>query len=166
MAENLNIVTANSWCYHNSADSCAKYGRLYAWKAAKTACPDGWHLPTREEWRELVRAVDANAKLSGDWDTVNVAGKALKSTGGWNDYDKLNVRENGTDEFGFSALPGGGRYTDLGVGFSYAGYFGGWWTATKYSFGNAYYRAMSAADYVYENYNGKSYGLSVRCVMN
>ena len=38
MKKNLNIVTEDSWCYENSSDSCAKYGRLYRWAAAKSAC--------------------------------------------------------------------------------------------------------------------------------
>src|SRR5574344_1443588 len=73
MAQNLNYAVDSSWCYENSADSCAKYGRLYQWTAAmniassyegviagaviKTpqqgACPVGWHVPTSGEWDAL-----------------------------------------------------------------------------------------------------------------
>src|SRR5574344_459914 len=109
MAENLNYAVDSSWCYENSADSCSKYGRLYQWIAAmgvsasyngaifgdsvnhQGACPAGWHVPTSGEWDTLATAV-------GGSDT---AGTKLKSTGGW--YSS----GNGTDSYGFSALPAG-----------------------------------------------------------
>lgn len=53
MAENLNYETENSVCYKNYPAYCEKYGRLYNWVDAKTACPDGWHLSTQLEWQEL-----------------------------------------------------------------------------------------------------------------
>jgi uncharacterized protein (TIGR02145 family) len=160
MAENLNIETADSWCYGNNPDSCVKYGRLYTYDAAVSACEllgSGWHLPSREEWQELVRAVDPNAQLTnGGWDDNNVAGRKLKSTSGW--YNN----GNGTDSLGFSALPGGYRYSD--GGFYNAGYIGYWWPATEYGSSYAYTRDMYYnVDYVNENYYDKSYGFSVRC---
>jgi len=87
MAENLNIETANSWCYGNSADSCKKYGRLYTWAAAKTACPSGWRLPSLGEWGALVTAAGGSS----------TAGKKLKAASGW--YNN----GNGTNDYGFSA---------------------------------------------------------------
>lgn len=49
MAENLNFKTPNSWC----AD-CEKLGMLYNFEDAKIACPEGWHLPSVEEWQTLI----------------------------------------------------------------------------------------------------------------
>jgi uncharacterized protein (TIGR02145 family) len=92
MAENLNFKTESSYCYNDSAEYCSKYGRLYSWVKAKSACPIGWHLPTHIEWNTLLTAV-------GDSST---AGAKLKSTFGWNGSG------NGTDDFSFSALPAGG----------------------------------------------------------
>jgi uncharacterized protein (TIGR02145 family) len=81
----------------------------------------------------------------------------LKSTSGW--YNN----GNGTDEYGFSALPGGDRYS-VG-GFYDAGYRGYWWTATEGNAYNAWNRYMDYNyDYVYSDANDKSYGRSVRCV--
>ena len=40
MAENLNYETVYSYCYKDSASYCSKYGRLYTWAAATTACPE------------------------------------------------------------------------------------------------------------------------------
>ncbi len=54
MAENLNFKTESSVCYKNYEAYCSKYGRLYNWVEAKTACPEGWHLSTQLEWQELM----------------------------------------------------------------------------------------------------------------
>ena len=158
MLENLNYQTTDSsWCYKNSIDSCTKYGRLYTWAAAKTACPTGWHLPSHSEWNNLVTA-------AGDY---NTAGSKLKSSSDWDDYYGLR---SSTDEFGFSALPGG----FLGAfGYTNAGHAGYWWTATEYSMGHAYYLVMSSSVDLVNNEagaagtgNDKSYGMSARCVQD
>ncbi len=52
-AENLNYKTKFSWCYDNDSANCETYGRLYDWKSASTACPNGWHLPSDDEWKTL-----------------------------------------------------------------------------------------------------------------
>jgi uncharacterized protein (TIGR02145 family) len=153
MSENLNIETADSWCYENDPANCTKYGRLYTWEAAKTVCPAGWKLPDTADWRKLVAT-------AGDMLT---AGKKLKSTSGWSS-------SNGTNVTGFSALPGGFRdYTD--GRFGYAGNAGYWWTATEnnaeYDGSRAYVRAMTYVnDLVLETNYNKSYGQSVRCLEN
>jgi len=147
MAENLRFnVGDSSWYYQGNEDNCNKYGRLYTWDAAKKACPAGYHLPSREEWDDLVAAT------GGD-----VAGKILKSKSGWDENG------NGTDDYGFSALPGGYRCSD---GTLYgAGYYGYWWTVAESTSNYAYYRRMSYdGDDVYEYNNYKSNGYSVRCV--
>ena len=93
MAENLNYETEKSYCYNDSVEYCAMYGRFYEWNAAMRACPEGWHLPLLEEFKTLVDALGDSA----------MAGSKLKSTSGWlNDL-------NGTDDYGFTVLPIGGR---------------------------------------------------------
>lgn len=87
MAENLSYVTEYSECYDDSPENCAMYGYLYIWSEAKKVCPDGWHLPTKRDFRSLANAAD-DAGLSG---------KILKSVSKW----------NGSNELGFSAVPGG-----------------------------------------------------------
>jgi len=173
MTENLNYKTANGndWCYDNEPSNCAIYGRLYDWATAMNinisynskelnvsdvkyqgVCPDGWHLPSRQEWIDLViSAGESNAATK------------LKATSGW--------FENGTDDYGFSALPGGERlsYEIQSSYFSAVGYYGyaTWWTATEYDDSIAYYRLIdySNSGVVFEGYqNGKSFGRSVRCV--
>ena len=67
----------------------------------------------------------------------------------------------GTDDYGFSCLPGGGRMSLFGA----IGHYGGWWTTTIYSDDNARVRTLGyAAGNVGEFYTTKKYGYSVRCV--
>jgi len=175
MAENLNYQTANSWCYNNSADSCAKYGRLYDWSAAmgistsynsskwngsdenhQGICPGGWHIPSDQEWQTLVDNV-------GGYN----AGKRLKSASGWRwSYRGNGEGGNGTDDYGFSALPGGtaDRLIDS---FDGAGVFGIWWTATEgANCCDAHVRSMSYYDdrVNFSYWASAEIGRSVRCL--
>ena len=82
-------------------------------------CPEGWHLPTRDEWWILLRAVVDTSFRGNQLDTAgSMAGMVLKSTSGWNasEYggwyipcnDSISCfvpSGNGTDEYGFTALP-------------------------------------------------------------
>jgi uncharacterized protein (TIGR02145 family) len=151
MAENLNYETPNgSWCYHgnaNGSENCVKYGgRLYDWNVAKGACPAGWRLPSRQEWDNMVAAAGGST----------IAGKKLKATAGWGGG-------NGTNDYGFSASPGGYRVNN--GSFGNAGNGGNWWTSAENGNSYAYCRRMSSYDdSVDETYNYKEYGFSVRCV--
>ncbi len=53
MADNLNYITNESWWYDHNSQNGETYGRLYSWEAAMDACPNGWHLPSDDEWKEL-----------------------------------------------------------------------------------------------------------------
>jgi len=163
MAENLNYDATGSVCYRNSSDSCAKYGRLYEWSTAmgnkpsssaspsrvQGVCPVGWHLPSDAEWTALTDAVGG----------ASTAGTKLKSTSGWNNNG------NGTDQYGFSALPGG--YGSSDGYFSYAGYGGYWWSATEDDANLAWSRRMYYdSENVSRVNNGKTYLFSVRCAQD
>ena len=166
MAENLNYTADSSRCYNNDTSYCDKYGRLYAWGAALTACPAGWHLSSRGEWDNLGMA--AGDDMYSDWDNYTIswegAGKTLKSTSGWNDYDDENG--NGADGYGFSALPGGDLYFVNGNS-NNAGGHGNWWTASESDGNNAYYRNIRFDQAgMGESTRHKSFGLSVRCLQN
>ncbi|MDR0518374.1 MAG: hypothetical protein LBH25_15180, partial [Fibromonadaceae bacterium] len=127
MAENLNYKTPEgSWGFGSSTYECNKCGRLYDYNTAMTACPSEWHLPSRQEWRDLVKVVGSNA------------GTKLKAKICWGD---VGHRET-TDNYGFSALNCGNRLASGGFG---GGYFGYWWTATGDDSGKAYYQAMSGS---------------------
>jgi uncharacterized protein (TIGR02145 family) len=130
MAENLAYNAQGSVCYDNDPANEAKYGRLYDWETAKKSCPEGWHLPSDEEWQMLIDFVGEDA------------GKKLKAKSGWADNG------NGTDKHGFTALPGGnailsirilpGNNGSSNISFADVGKFGGWWSAS----GNGSYRVM------------------------
>jgi len=152
-AENLNFAAKGSKCFDNSPDSCAKYGRLYNWETALEACPYGWHIPSVDEWKALVDYAGGK----------KTAGTKLKSTAGWNDYKGKSG--NGTDDFGFSALPGG--YGNSGGSFYDAGYYGYWWSATEYDADIARSRYMyyNTEHVGWDSYL-KTFLFSVRCVAN
>jgi len=154
MAENLNYKTGNCWAYDNDKSYRQKYGLLYDWETAMKASPAGWRLPTREEWDELVRVAGGSE-----------AGKNLQSKTGWSDI-KDGSSGSGTDDYGFSALPGGDRCTKGNI--SRVGCTGLWWSATVDRSGNVYYRLMALGiSSVFEYWDTeKSYGLSVRLVQS
>jgi len=180
MTENLNYKgpSNNIGVNYNSAANppFQGAGRLYTWaevmaglassnavpSGVQGIAPPGWHIPSDQEWANLVKAVDPSGDPTGMGNT-GTAGTKLKarnsaapSGGQW------NSNGDGTDDFGFAALPAGNRYTD--GSFNNVGNYGYWWTATE-SGSNAYYRAMYYNyAYVYRYTGAKGYGFSVRCV--
>jgi uncharacterized protein (TIGR02145 family) len=153
MAQNLNYheewvgPTRGNKCYNNRDANCEKYGRLYEWYDAIRLCPDGWHLPSRAEWNDLISFVGTDA------------GKKLKSTSSdWRDGA-------GTDDYSFEALPGG-RITDE---FSNINVNGFWWTISEHiTLGDPYAVVMEGLNvgiyYEYYGYHRKTYQYSVRCI--
>ena len=153
MAENLNYHGEDGFlglCYGDEPkekirkpENCKKYGRLYNWPEAMNACPKGWHLPDTTEWQTLVDFA------GGD----EVAGKKLKAKSGWekplgqskckwteekiDDRGRVTIIEHdkcNTDEYGFSALPGGGYYYNKHQSiakFDDVGNYGLWWSARE-----------------------------------
>ena len=119
-------------------------------------CPEGWHLPDTTEWNTLFSAVGGvqDEDYAYRW---HGAGTALKSTGGW-----YNDR-NGTDAFGFSALPAGYRLNNGSC--NYEGYDAYFWSSTEGSSHNAYGMNLHTyGDYAYLGYKYKYGGFSVRCL--
>ena len=158
MAENLNFETAGSFCPEGDARNCKRLGRLYSWAEARSVCPDGWRLPTKEDFEALVAATSDDAAQSS---SHSRAGLALKSSDGW------FKKGNGSDALGFKALPAGYRGADGkfdGIG-GYA-YF---WSATEESENreaNAFYLFLSfSSDAASINAFAKEDYRSVRCVM-
>jgi len=65
MAENLNYETSSgSWCYDDDPINCEKYGRLYNWETAMSVCPEGWRLPSKSDFDELLKKVGGNSSSS------------------------------------------------------------------------------------------------------
>lgn len=158
------------FCYRDLESNCIIYGGLYEYfetvqyndaEGTQGICPDGWHVPSDDEWKTLEGYVDSNYGI-GDpvWDGVEWrgedAGKNLKSKTGW-------FYDTGTDLYGFTALAGGylhnfGYYDAL----TEDSFF---WTSTGFGGSHSWYRML---DYSYVgSYRADGsifYGLSVRCV--
>jgi uncharacterized protein (TIGR02145 family) len=157
MAENLCYNASGSKCYNNNTANCQKYGRLYNWNTALTTCPKGWHLPSRKEWQILDDFVGGE----------KIAGKKLRAKSGWNDYNGSSG--NGTDDYGFSALPGGNGFSK--DRFRYVGDNGSWWSASVSErfpdSSHAYGRNIGYGDKdVKWNDIDKNVLISVRCVQD
>ena len=179
MAENLNFKTDNSLCFEKKDANCTKYGRLYTWDEAKKACPEGWRLPKKEEWEALFKTErklrnynDNSVELASDRD-----GDFLRSKTGWSTF---KGGKNGTNELGFSALPGGEKSGDDFLGPKEENIKGKWWAdldkganagsadiGTYLEAAGMYSKAKLAA--LTPSAGGetpKTDGLSVRCVQD
>jgi uncharacterized protein (TIGR02145 family)/uncharacterized repeat protein (TIGR02543 family) len=167
MAENLNCNVSGSKCYDNKESYCDTYGRLYDWATAmansasssatpsgvKDICPTGWHIPSDAEWTTLI-------DYAGGYSTAETK---LKATSGWN--DNFGKSGNGTDAYGFAALPGG--YGSSGGYFNYVGNYGSWWSATEDGADGAHYWSMYYYNDGVRSYYDYKYGLhSVRCLQD
>lgn len=144
-----------AWCYYNNnPDNGDRYGKLYNWYAVndqRGLAPEGWKIPSHDDWD----------RLAGFLGGGRVAGKKMKFTDFWADND--GESGNGTNESGFSGLPGGYRF---GTGaFDNFGKRGYWWSSTEKLQLYAFYRGLSHKNgFVYRLYEYKEDGFSVRCI--
>jgi len=165
MAENLNYKANGSVCYGGEEVNCNTYGRLYDWNTAKTACPSGWHLPTDDDWNDLMKFINPICTDYKETYVCSDAGTKLKTASGW--YITSGIPK-GTDDYGFAALPGGFDYYDDDDGDYYynaLGEWGQWWTASEYDLLNADVSAIQSKDEdVMFGYIRKVNLSSVRCV--
>ncbi len=148
MAENLNFITdQGSYCHNNDYDICFTYGRLYDWETASYSCPNGWHLPSLEDWNLLF---DFLGEKEGD---------QLRS-----DHDWL-AESNGTNSSGFNALPAS-YLTEYGEFMAIGGY-AFFWTSTENNANSAWSVMLSYNTEGSEKnfYNTKN-AFSVRCLRN
>jgi len=166
MAENLNYEIGGS-CYGDDPANCTIYGRLYDWATVmalqpscnssvcsgqvstkyKGICPTGWHVPSQDEWFTLVNFAGGNGT------------SRLATISGWENSYSGN---GGTDDYGFSVLPGGVYQQQNCHGYCYGTMDGSLWTASELG------DTSSQGIYIspLTNYDGfdKSNLLSVRCV--
>ncbi len=138
-------------CLNDSINSIT-YGRLYNWYTvvdSRNLCPTGWHVPSNTEWNVLVEDY-----LGGN----GIAGGKLKEAGVLH-WQSPNT--SATNETGFTALPGGYRYS-IGGSLGNHGY---WWSSTESSLTFAINRIMSySSSNATNNYYNKFIGCSVRCL--
>ncbi len=162
---------AYCWYNNDSIQYASKKGALYTWAAAMGAtnnisdtavssntvpsniqgiCPDGWHLPSNKEWEQLLDYL-ASEGFDGTQAT------ALKATFGW------GSEFHGTDNYNFSAIPGGMRYSNNGEYYG-ADYHAKYWTCTQSFSSAASIQSLTDDAYVERYTQDKSLGYSVRCV--
>ena len=172
---------SSSFCMDNLIENCSKFGRLYMWSAAMDSagllnenskgcgdlkrceliypvrgiCPDGWHLPSEEEFEILIDAVGGMFN----------AGKFLRSTNGWeNDvYGCL-------DSYGFNVLSTG--HWD-GTGIDELAFYGRdnaiFWSSTQTDDIDNHYAVgfnVFSSNTVYLWAGPKSFAYAVRCIMD
>jgi uncharacterized protein (TIGR02145 family) len=182
-------------CYYDDESYCDTYGGLYNWAegvngentgtgAATTAtaynkkcavdgsghtqgiCPDGWHVPSDEEFKTLEKQLgmtQTEADKSGTWSRGTDQGRQLKSTDLWTAYSSST---DGTNTSFWDGRPGGYRSYSGGT-FNYVGTYEDWWSSSEGSSSSAWDRALGYSYATVGRYNdNKSYGFSVRCLLN
>ena len=174
---------------NSDAEVLNAYGALYNWYAvddSRGLCPTGWRVPSHDDWTKLEQYIcnelgntSCETKFPYDnttWGWTGTSeGKVLKSCrqvnahGGGNCATSEHPRwsshdtQYSTDEFGFSAIPGG--YRNSNGSFSIIGSRGYWWSSDEHSSSTAWFRIMSSASgLVSRNYDDRANGFSVRCV--
>jgi len=190
LARNLNVGTKiygawdqsdnaviEKYCYADLESNCDIYGGLYQWRELMNytytggspihiqgICPAGWHVPSDAEWCLMEVHLDPTVTCSSTgWNGTNAGGK-LKEAGTthW-----VSPNTGATNSSGFTALPGGDRYTDGNFyGLTTAASF---WTDTEYNATNAWDHGLSSeSQQVYRGFAYKgppgSFGLSARCI--
>lgn len=173
-----NVTDANAWgnfttgayvWHDNDASWKHLYGALYNWHTTVDAnglCPDGWHVPTNDEWTTLTNFIGGTGELHGN---ELKSCRQVNSPLGGGCYTSEHPRWNsnssnwGTDDYGFSGLPGSHRF--INGDFDYIGISGLWWSSTEDSAYNAWYRVLNYSyGYVIVNDYRKQAGFSVRCL--
>lgn len=173
-----NVTNPNAWSilttgayvwYDNDISWKDKYGALYNWFTTvdpNGLCPTGWHVPTHNEWMDLFDYIGGTSWPHGnEMKSCRQVNSVLGGSCNTNEHPRWGeyVTQNGTDDYGFSGLPGGicdyiGIFGDLG----YSGY---WWSSTEYSPGNAWkYRLSFYFGYVFVENLNKHPGYSIRCL--
>ncbi len=186
MAENLNVgsridsLVAQSnngviekHCYNDSEDSCTIYGAFYVWNemmnyyntpGIQGICPDGWHIPTEEEWCSMLRFIDTTITLCDNPDNLGVdAGGKIKEAG----YAHWMFPNTGaTNASGFTGL-GQGYYWSVGGRIYYDPFISEtWWTSSLSTASTAWAYWVSNQSSQINKYNGERdiEGYAVRCV--
>lgn len=177
-AQNLNWAGAGEG-YGKTEAGAYLFGRLYTWNDAtggvsasglgngvQGVCPEGWSIPTAEDWTDLAKAVNGGVEVEFKDDWKGIASKLMakaKFNGSW--VWPYSPDVNITNEYGWNALAGGSSSNEYNH-FSNVLSYGFWWSSTERDSNNAYYRYIFSE---FPNFSVNSclkdgMGASVRCV--
>lgn len=166
-AQNLRYAAIGSFASGFNTDYDVDFGRYYNWYIAQTACPDGWHHPSNDEWTALEVNLGIRAD-DGDMDIISHYPKHMKSVSMWQSSTEPNSA--GTNALGFNAFPAGYVSTVFGDAVD-SGLSAGFWSSdidlsdTTEAWQRRYfYDTYGIADGPY--YNKLGYSSSVRCVLD
>ena len=169
-AREWDALETGAWCtYDNDPANGETYGLLYNWYAvddSRKLAPEGWRVPTDEEWKQLEMVLGMSYATADMWgfrganegDKLKAIGTRESGTGLW-----TYPNETATNESCFSALPGGWRiYTGIYYSIYDAAAF---WSSTEYGDVRAWSRSLSYRfSRVFRSYGFKGRGFSIRCV--
>ena len=166
-----NLTTGAYVWYDNDISWKGPYGALYNWFATVDAnglCPTGWHVPTNDEWTALTDFIGGTGFQHGN--ELKSCRQVNSPLGGgcnttehprWN--EDIGLGNYGTDDYGFSGLPGG--YREFFGAFEDVGDIGTWWSSSE---GAPYYTWFRSLGYYFSgisvNSDYKPSGFSVRCL--
>lgn len=147
-------LTGGAWAFTENSSSYEEiYGKLYNWFAVsdqRKLCPQGWKIPSDEDWTILTDF------LGG----LDVAGGKLKSTG----ISIWQIPNNWANNLSyFSGLPGG--YRDETGQFLGLGYYGLWWSSTSDGTNALSRYVYNEFNYASKDSSNKNHGLAIRCLM-
>jgi uncharacterized protein (TIGR02145 family) len=163
-------LTTEAYCiYNNNASSeLDTYGALYNWYAVTNVhniAPEGWHIPTDDEWKKLEMTLGMSQSEADDSDRYRGTDEGSKLAGNADLWNSGNLESNsGFGTSGFTALPSGARVYDSDR-YSFVNYTGFFWSATELNSTNAWHRNVTYknSDILRLN-NDKRFGFAIRCV--
>jgi len=156
---------------NSDAEVLEAYGAFYNWHAvadSRGLCPTGWHVPSNDEITQLidyVSSVNSEEYVASQLKSCRQVDSPLGGECSTTEHPRWDSHASlyGTDNYGFSALPGGLHdYIDDSY---YVGMNGNWWVTTEYDEYDAWGYGMAVGSIeVQQEYWDKNYGRSVRCV--
>ena len=160
-----NLSSGGFSSYELDNDYIATFGWLYNWYAIKDSrgiAPEGWHIPTDNEWKKLEMFLGmSQAQVDSNGFRGNDEGNKIKESGTqyWN-----TENNNATNESCFTALPGGELFPG---NFPYNSIYAFFWTASEYeeNKNEAWQRTLYVNDSrISRSTANKHHGFSIRCV--
>jgi len=169
------------WAYEGNEDNVEKYGRLYTWNVivdSRGICPDGWRIPTDEDWTILeiymqkngFRYDGTNVEATASSNDNKIA-KALAATSDWYSPNETEDGAIGNTDYsvyrnlsGFTAYPAGGRNLE-DVVFEFMGKYTHFWSSTQSDASYAWSRELGYDNSSIFRFASEKYkGFSVRCI--